>query len=102
MQKTYKECDKCQISGFGEELSLYELAVSLKPADVTTAKLVFNKVQWCRECAIITGLLAISDKETEERRLASAAKIEPVTMEDIIREIAEEVITNTVANSRNN
>lgn len=87
-------CDKCGKDNTSKpDFQLFDLTVQCNavfPTRVTTKTDCLPKKQWCRDCLNGSALLSITDKMLEERRQAELAPPVPATLEDMIREIAEE------------
>lgn len=87
-------CDKCGKDQTSKpKYQLYELSVvcnCVHPTRINTKTECLPKQHWCRDCLNGSALLGITDKMLEERRLAEMAPPNAATLEDIIREIAED------------
>ena len=92
--KTIYQCDKCGKDQDSKEgFQLFEVSVGCNavfPTRINTKTECLPKKLFCRDCMDGSALLGITDRMLEERRLAELAPPTPVTLEDIIREIAEE------------
>src|SRR4051812_14170659 len=103
MIKTHKQCDKCKAESTEDDFKLFEITLNLRqvqPTPVTSASKIFPMRHWCEECVTVSALRGINEKQMEERRQASAAPVVPVTLEDLIHELAYDAACDAISNDR--
>jgi hypothetical protein len=104
--KTIYQCDKCGNDQDSKEgFQLFEVSVGCNavfPTRVSTKTECLPKKLFCRDCMNGSALLGITDRMLEERRLAEMTPPVAVTLEDMIREIAEEAGAESAAQAISN
>ena len=79
------ECDRCGNIDQDNSMDLWKVEIKINGSQQSS----LSPVEWCRDCMLKTELLD-NKNEAKEKEI----EVEPITMEDLIREIVQDEMKN--------